>query len=315
MDKLKNKKAQKVRIGIALGGNGAKGFSHIGIFQTLEKHGITPDYVAGTGVGAVIGAAYCLGYPSGEIFKKAQTFKKKFSTFRNFNFSSESLIKDKIINKSIREIIGENTTFEDLTIPFVASAVDLESGREVVIKQGKLWEAARASSAIPFVFTPVFLKGKYLIDGGTLNSIPVDHIKEQNNVDIIIGVDLGGMTSKQYVSAMIWEKYYRKTKTFNVSPSFFTKWKINMNLWAHVFLRTIDIMRKVSEKEKIAEANPDILIKPELDTISLLEFEKYQEAIDKGAKATEKVMPELKKLIDQKKKQKPQDLIENNPKS
>ncbi len=321
-EKQKQKKTpydEKVKIGIAFGGGGAKGFAHVGVLKVLEKYGIKADFIAGSSVGAILGATYALGYNGEEILERAVTFKKKFSTLRNFNFFSESLIKDKVINRAIKEVVGEHTTFEDLKIPFVATAVDLESGQEISITQGKLWEVARASSAIPFVFTPVFLNGKYVIDGGTLNNVPVDYVRKQNNIDIVICVDLGGMTSRQYISAMVWEKYYRKPKTFEIYPSFLTKWKLNMNLLAHIFLRTIDIMRKVGEKQKMTAAQPDIFIKPDVETISLLEFERHTEAVESGMKAAEEIMPKLLDLIEQKKQEKitkkRQQLVENNEKS
>lgn len=310
---------EKVKIGIAFGGGGAKGFAHVGVLKVLEKYGIKADFIAGSSVGAILGSAYSLGYSGDDILERAVTFKKKFSTLRNFNFFSESLIKDKVINKAIKEVVGEHTTFEDLKIPFIATVVDLESGQEITINQGKLWEVARASSAIPFVFTPVFLAGKYVIDGGTLNNVPVDHVRAQKNIDIVICVDLGGMTSRQYISAMVWEKYYRKPKTFEIYPSFLTKWKLNMNLLAHIFLRTIDIMRKVGEKQKMTSAHPDITIKPHVETISLLEFERHAEAVESGMQATENIMPQLMELIEKKKvekiEKKRQQLVENSQKS
>jgi len=294
----------KLRIGIAFGGGGAKGFAHVGILKVFEKYGIKPDFIAGTSVGSIIGATYALGYSADEIIARGASFTKKFSKFKNFNLFSESIIKDKNINKAIKDLVGEESTFKDLKIPYIATAVDLESGNEITIKEGKLWEVARASSAIPFIFTPFFVNEKYLVDGGLLNNVPVDHLREQGNLDLIIGIELGGMTSRQYISGMVWEKHYRKPKTFEMGPSFLTKWKLNMNLLAHIFLRSLDIMREVSQKARYEKAKPDIMIKPNVDSISLLEFDRYKEGIDIGVDAAEAVMPKLLELIKEKKAEK-----------
>ena len=309
----------QLRIGMAFGGGGAKGFAHIGVLKVFEKYGIKPSFIAGTSVGSVIGAAYALGYDADTIMKRAESFRKKFSALRNFNLFSDSIIKDKQINKAIIEILGEETTFKDLKIPFIATAVDLESGKETVIKEGKLWEVARASSAIPFIFSPRFINEKYVVDGGLLNNIPVDHLRKQKGLDVLIGIDLGGMTSRQYISAMVWEKYYKKPKLFQLAPGWLAKAKLNMILMAHIFLRSIDIMREVSKLKRLEDAKADIIINPNVESIALLDFEKYDEGIDIGIAAAEEAMPELLKILENKKADKHNEIrarhIENETES
>lgn len=289
---------KKPKIGVAFGGGGAKGLSQIGILKVFEKYGITIDSIAGTSVGSIIGAAYALGNNAEEIFEKAKTgvATKKVTKFRNFSFFTESLIKDKVINKGIKEILGEKN-FSDLKIPFLATAVDLESGEEVIFTKGKLWEAARASSAIPFVISPYFLNGQYLVDGGLLNNVPADHLRKQD-LDIIIAIELGGMTSRQYISGAIWEKYYRKPKTFEYYPSFFTRWRRNTTLMTHVLLRSLDILRERELKARYKVARPDIIIKPKLEAISLMDYSKHEDAIEAGVEAAEVIMPKLLQLIE-----------------
>ena len=208
--------------------------------------------------------------------------------------------------------MGEETTFEDTKIPFLVTAVDLESGKEITISKGKLWEAARASSAIPFIFSPRFLNERYLVDGGLLNNIPVDHLRAQKDLDLIIGIDLGGMTSRQYISAMVWEKYYKKPSAFHLAPSFLTKIRLNMILMAHIFLRSIDILREISQKQRLEEAKADLIINPNVEAISLLDFERYEEAVAIGIEAAEAAMPKLLKLIEQKKADKRNEIKPHN---
>lgn len=303
MENIKKDKI-KLKIGLALGGGGAKGLAHLGVLKVLEQYGVKICCIAGSSIGAVFGSAYALGYKADDIIEKAGGFTKKFSTFGNFNFFNESMIGDKRVNAAIKGVVGENTTFEDLKIPMLITAVDLENGEELVLNKGKLWKACRASSAIPFIFTPFFFQERYLVDGGLLNNVPVDKLRELGGLDVIIGVSLGGMTSRQYISGMVWEKYYHKPKPFAVYPSFLNRWKLNINLMSHILLRSLDIMRSYSEKDKIEKAAPDLIIHPNIDTISLLEFERYKEAIDMGIKATEEVMPEILRIIEAKKAEK-----------
>lgn len=296
----------RLKIGLALGGGGAKGLAHLGILKVLEQYGVKICCIAGSSVGAVFGSAFALGYKADEIIERAGNFTKKFSTFGNFNFFNESLIQDKRINAAIKGVVGENSTFEDLKIPVIINAVDLESGEEVLLDKGRLWKACRASSAIPFIFTPYFFNERYLVDGGLLNNVPVDKLREMGGLDMIIGVSLGGMTSRQYIAGMVWEKYYRKPKTFNIYPTFFNRFRLNINLLSHILLRSLDIMRSHSEKEKIEKAAPDVIIHPDIDNISLLEFHRDKEAIDMGMKAAEEAMPEILRIIKAKKAEKAQ---------
>lgn len=291
------------RIGLALGGGGAKGAAHIGVLKIFEKYGIKISSIAGASVGSIIGSAAAMGMNSEQILEINKRFNtRKFVKISNFRLFSDSLIKAKDINKAIRELVGE-ATFKDTKIPFLAVAVDLESGEEVVLKEGKLWEAARASSAIPFIFSPQFFQGRYLVDGGLLNNVPVDHLREQKDIDIIIGVELGGMTSRQFISAMVWEKYFRKPKTFEIYPSFITRLKMNTALMSHIMLRSIDILREKEQNRRFEIAKPDILMHPKVESISLLDFAKYKIGIQAGIDAAEEAIPQILKLIELKKQE------------
>lgn len=291
------------KIGLALGGGGAKGAAHIGVLKVFEKYGITISSIAGASVGSIIGSAAAMGLKAEQILEINKKFNtRKFIKISNFRLFSDSLIKAKDINKAIVDLVGE-ATFKDTVIPFLAVAVDLESGEEVVLREGKLWEAARASSAIPFIFSPQFFQGRYLVDGGLLNNVPVDHLREQKDLDIIIGVELGGMTSRQFISAMVWEKYFRKPKTFEIYPSLLTRLKQNTALMSHIMLRSIDILREKEQNRRFEIAKPDVLMRPKVEAISLLDFSKYKVGIQAGIDAAEDAMPKILKLIEQKKEE------------
>jgi len=294
----------EVKIGIALGGGGAKGGAHIGAIKVFEQYGIKPSLIAGTSIGSTIGALWGLGEDVEGIIKRVNVIKKMdYSNLRNFRFFGESLVGNKKINPMMRTVF-QGSTFKDLKIPVIINATDLESGNEVVITKGELWKAARASSAVPFIFKPVFIEDHYVVDGGLLNNVPINHIKENEDIDIIIGINLGGMTSKQYISAMVWQKYYKKPETFKLYPSFITRWKLNTSLMSHIMIRSLDIAREASQQKMFKDVKPDFIISPSVENIQMLDFTKYEEGIEKGEQATQKIMPDLLKLIEQKREEK-----------
>ena len=293
-----------VKIGIALSGGGAKGGAHIGVMKVLEKYGIKPSIIAGTSIGAIIGALYGLGYTTEEVIRRTSIMSVNFSNVRNFRLFGDSLVSNNKINPQLKRIF-EDTTFKDLKIPVIINATDLESGKEVIIKKGKLWQAVRSSASVPFIFKPVFLNQQYLVDGGVINNIPLNHIREyQKDIDILIGVSLGGMTSRQYISAMVWRKYYDKPKSFRLYPSIITRWKQNTNLLAHIMIRSLDIAREISQKEIIEKAKPDFIINPHVEDIPMLDFSVHQKGIARGVEEVEKIIPDLLKLIEKKQKEK-----------
>jgi len=295
-----------LKIGIAFGGGGVKSFAHVGIIEVFKALGIKPASIAGTSAGSLIAASYALGIEPEVMRESAKILTtKQFKKGTSFRLFGDSLINDKELNKAYRRALGVNT-FEDTKIPFRAIAVDLESGKEFVIDKGLLWEAARASSAVPLLFSPFFVNGHYLVDGGLLNNVPVDHVNDVEKMDLIIGIEIGAMTSRQYISAMVWEKFYHKPKTLELYPSFWTRMKMNLNLMTHIMLRSIDIMTEKTLEERYLEIKPDILIKPDLSGISLLDFNLYEEAIRIGKEEAIKLAPRIKEVIELKLKEKHQ---------
>lgn len=292
-----------LKVGIALGSGGAKGLSHIGILKVLEKNGIKLDLITGASMGAVIGGGYSLGMSIEELEEKAYKFVAKNSIFspNNFHYFHESLIREEDIKKVFFEFVGEKT-FADCKIPFMALGLDLEEGKEVRMTEGRLLEAIEAASAIPGIFPPVFVDGKYMVDGGLLNPTPVDYLREQN-MDIVIGVHTENLTARQYISAMVWDKFYKKPgKLKKTKHGTLEQAKLNMTLMVHILMRTIEVARKLNGKIVFLTGHPDIIVEPCTMDIGMLQFERIAEAVKSGEKAMEKEMPKLKKFIKDKKK-------------
>ena len=212
--------AERKKVGLVLGGGGAKGVAHIGVLKVLEEAGVPIDYIAGTSMGAIVGGLYAVGYDARQIdsLVRAQDWGLLLSDrVRRSNLTfpekenSERYVFSLPFGRSKREIAiqgmirGQNlqNLFSDITIgyhdsldfnalptPFACVAMDVVAGREYVFRKGSLPLAMRSSMAIPAVFAPVRIDSMVLVDGGIKNNYPVDVAKEMG-ADIIIGVDLG----------------------------------------------------------------------------------------------------------------------------
>ena len=177
------------KIALALGSGSARGMAHIGVIQRLGELGIQPDIICGTSIGSVIAGCYLTG--------KLENFTdwiQSLSTTQVLHYMSVSLTATGGVAHATRLIeffINEygNPDIEDLNMPFAAVATDLMRGREVWLQRGPLWDAVRASMAIPGILTPVAFGNSWLVDGGLVNPVPVS-VCRALGADIIIGVDL-----------------------------------------------------------------------------------------------------------------------------
>lgn len=296
IDKMQRPK----KIALALGGGGARGFAHVGILQVLEREGIKVDIMAGTSMGAIIGGMYATGYSLDMIKKIVLNFQHlEINPTKYLNLLHESLLKSDFINEALTQVFGDRK-FEDCKIPFTTVAVDLETGGEVFFNEGPMKNAIKASASIPILFPPTFSNDRYLIDGGILNNVPLTYLREQNP-DVLIGVKLVNYTSRQYISGMVYAKYhqykYRKFfKKMNFLNNFVHKRKQDLQLLAGIALRALDIASKDNTELRIKQANPDLLIEPQINC-GLLEFEKAEEAIEEGRQAMEAALPRLKEIL------------------
>lgn len=178
------------KIGLALGGGGAKGLAHIGVIKMLERAGVEISYIAGTSMGALVGGWYAATKDIEkleEIFRNVQE-KDVFHVSKLMRKKDGELFKDKSITKPIEEFIKRKKV-EDCMIPFAAIATDVKSGEEVVIKKGNLYEATKASTALPIIFPPVEIGKQVLMDGGFSNPVPADVVRAMG-AEYVIAVDV-----------------------------------------------------------------------------------------------------------------------------
>ncbi len=288
-------------IGLVLSGGGARGFTHIGVLEYMEKAGIRPDYIAGTSMGSIIGALYALGYKAKEIKKLVYKADWDFIISDRIKYTNMSMdaksdagkyfmefsLKKKKFKPPIALIGGQHITelinhymawksykindFTKLPIPFFCVGINLENGRLKIFKDGYLPDAVRASTAIPSVFTPQLIRGVPYIDGGQENNFPVNLMKEIFHPDIIIGCFVG----------------------FKPKPKEELNTLTNI-LIQSMFLSSFDLLKK-NKKEC------DILIEPDVYKYNTLSFDDYKKIIEIGEKSAQKYYPEflaLKRILD-----------------
>ncbi len=178
-------KKQKVKIGLALGGGGARGFTHLGALKAFEEYGIKFDAVAGTSVGSLVGALYCAGYTFEQMYRIAKEVEvKDIRTSKVFFMPSKTDGLEKIIVDELGDI-----NIEDLKIPFCAVAVDLKTTDEVHLQKGNLAKAVAGSCCVPGVFQPVEFEDKLLCDGGLKNTVPANVLKLMG-CDYVVSIDI-----------------------------------------------------------------------------------------------------------------------------
>jgi len=173
-----------------LGGGAARGMFHIGVLSVLEEYGITPDIIAGTSMGSIIGAMYASGLKTSDLKQIARSidWKQIMRLTDIVALPKSGLIQGKRIAALLKSILGD-TDFSRLKCKYAAVAADLYTGQQVVFTEGSLIEAIRASISIPGIFTPVHYEGHYLVDGGLVNVVPVSVCRDLG-ADFVIGVNV-----------------------------------------------------------------------------------------------------------------------------
>jgi len=176
------------RIGYALGGGGARGLSHIGVMKVLEEHGIYPDVIAGTSMGALVGALYASGLRAGDIERALRLDLRRLAMLADVTWSLSGLVKGKRVTAALESFLGD-LTFADLKIPFACVATDIVNGQQIIMRSGPVITAVRASISVPGLFTPVKVRGRYLVDGGLVNMVPVSTCRDMG-AEYVVGVNV-----------------------------------------------------------------------------------------------------------------------------
>jgi len=274
--------------GLTLGGGGARALAHIGLLKVLEEEEITIDYISGASFGAVIGALYAMGESVNSIIDTtASLFGGVDKPFFDPVIPVVSFYRGKKMIKMLRETFGE-VKIEDLRIPFVTSAVDLYSGKEVVFDKGLVWEALVAAMSLPAVFPPYRL-GKYLlVDGGVLNNVP-DNLIRLKGADVIISANASpledsGVTDIVSISEIL--------KSF----SFRYLWE---NIKFPPILKVISRSITLEGREiiRLRREKMDFFVEFQVSDFTIFDFKKYKEIISIGEVQFRPYFKKVKKMF------------------
>lgn len=274
-------------ISLALGGGGSKGNAHIGVLRKLEAEGFKIRAIAGTSIGGLIGAVYLSGYSPEQMldhFRRVDQDK----LFGRDRSEQPSLLGLAGTTRLLTELIGDRT-FEDLSIPFAVTAVDLNTGKPVTIDAGALIDAVLATIAVPGIFPARQWEDFLLVDGGIINPIPVSLARSLAPACPVVAVVLTQL-SDPYTGVPV-PHISRPAAVI----SYLSKLRVAQAL--DVFLRSMDISGRLLTELRLEVDNPDVIIRPNLGGIGLLDRVNIEEVIRCGEVAVEEGLAELKRVV------------------
>jgi NTE family protein len=262
-------KEKRPKVALVLGGGGARGFSHIGVFKILQEEEIPVDLVIGASIGSIAGAFYCAGIPMSKVEELAKDITLQSVSNLNPVSMLSMLFSEKLLsNEEIETFLDENIgglRFDELKVPLVCVATDLNTGERILLREGSVAFAARASATLPGFFKPVEYRQRYLVDGGLSENVPVN-IAKLFDPDIIIAVAVSADISKN--------------STDNVFET---------------LMQSIYIQGKALDAENLMLA--DVVIRPDVGGIKTVDMGSAYDTIDKGAFAAKKAAKQIKMAI------------------
>jgi NTE family protein len=304
--------AGKPRLGLALGGGAARGWAHIGVLKTLTKAGFRPDIIAGTSIGALVGGIYAAGKLDDlEDWARSLT-KRRMVGLMDFHIGGSGLIS----GDRLKKLLGgelEDVTIEQLPLHYAAIATELGTGHEIWLTHGLLVDAMRASYALPGVFDPVKLGGRWLMDGAMVNPIPVSAARAMG-ADVVVCVNLNGDAGGR---GTIIQSHRAERENGHLTPELDIRpsqtWLSSFSGAAQrvrrlvgksddenpapglvgVMIDAFNITQDRISRSRLAGDPPDAMISPRLRQIGLFDFHKAAETIEHGAAAAERALDDV----------------------
>lgn len=269
---------RRKKVGLALGGGAARGLAHIGVLAVLEKEGVPIDMIAGTSAGAIVGSLYAQVRDAVRIKELTLNLvRRNLARFVDPALPRSGFIKGKKIREWLTSSIGGEIRFSDLKIPFACVATDIDTGEEVVIDRGSVPEAVRASFSIPALFTVVRRGGRYLVDGGLINPVPVSVVKRMG-ADFIIAVNvIPDVSDRAHPVDKEGMKHFKEPNII------------------HIIMQSIHINTYSLVRASLEEAQ--IVIEPGVSHIGAGDFNRAQECILQGELAAQSAMPEIRRKL------------------
>jgi NTE family protein len=277
---------KKSKLGLVLAGGGARGIAHIGLLKVLERERIRPAFIAGTSMGAIIGAAYATGMDVNILEKAAIDVTRPHNMIRMVHLTqpSRGLIDSDKLRAFLAGLIPEYLEFDQLKIPLAVCATDLITGKAIGLREGKILPAIMASCALPGVFKPVHIGPYRLVDGGVVNNLPVD-LAYQLGAEKVVAVDV----QQNARNTPVWEEEYNKPV-----------YSLSMPTNLHYIARSEIIMAGRITEFNLRIYPPDLLIEIPVsnDVTSLTGYNKAEEIIRVGEETTLANLDRIKALLE-----------------
>jgi predicted acylesterase/phospholipase RssA len=266
---------------LVLGGGGARGFAHIGVYRALTELGVPVDAVAGASIGGILGAAIALGLDPGEVTRTAAA---GFKNVLDYTLPVVSMVKGARIARALDDAFG-GYDIEDLALPFLCVSSNLTTSRRVVHDGGPVITAARAGSAIPGVIPPVPHDGDLLVDGGVLDNLPIGPLRATGLVDTVIAVDVAPP-----VGPRAREDFGLSVSGWAALRSKFGRHKKRYPGISALLLRSMIVGSMEQRDRLVAAGYADLVLAPDLRGISLLAFDDVEKVVQAGYEAA---LPEV----------------------
>lgn len=273
------------RVGLALSGGGARGLAHIGVLKVLERRGVPIDLLAGTSMGGVVAAAYAAGLTPEHMEREAlrMASPRRLLSLADPTIPRRGLFEGQKVTEYLADQLGD-CTFGDLQCSLNLIAVDLASGEAVTLDEGRVADAVRATIALPGLFKPVERGEQILVDGGLLDNLPADVVRERG-ADVVIAVDV--VAGDSTFSAMAHRLGEHRLIPGGFAGTF------------EVILRSLDVMMREINRRCLVEAAPDLVIRPTIPpgVSVLIGFSRASETIAAGERAAEDALPGIEALL------------------
>ncbi len=281
------------RVTLVLGSGAARGLAHIGVIRVLEEEGFKISAITGSSMGALVGGIYAAGKLEKYTRWVRSLTRRDVLKYLDVSFrhASSGILKGDMIVETMRELVGD-VSIEELPIPFTAVATDLIAKKEAWLTKGSLFEAIRASISVPGVFTPQRIAGRWMVDGGLLNPVPVTPAI-QTMIGATIAVDVAGPRSANPLGKIVTVSYEQPLQIRKKIDEFLENVQDHLGvasseeddrpILTEVLLNSFEAMQETLSRYKLAANQPDLLISVPKNVCASHEFFRATELIEAGA--------------------------------
>lgn len=278
----------RLKVGLALGSGGARGLTHLGVLKFLIGAGVKIEFVAGASVGALVGGFLAAGKLDQLVAFTSSLTRKESLKLADIMFPTSGLIEGKRIEQFLRAHLG-TVRIENLAIPFACVATNFYTGQEVIITKGDLVTALRASISIPGVFKPVAVDGMLLVDGGVVNPVPVQAVRDLG-ADYIVAVDICPEVGKKITTQ---RPITDKTSVGDTAK----RAEVDLPNIFEIIMGSITIMESQIVGMRMKTESPDIIVKPAVEDIGTYDFHRYREGVERGESAAAQVITRIARYV------------------